>query len=457
MTRESETAPTPFRLAHLLTLYARTVEAPGPADRAATAWMRGRGYLGSHDRAWLGDAVFALLRARCGLRNGWALFMSGAPLPAAEEPAAALAYWLLRARAYEPADAAAAATEATRTARQAAARRAEAADWTAPAQLEEFLTRARPGEPPPGADTALVRAWKWSLPVETAARWTDAWGEAEAAALAEALASPAAVDLRVNTLRADRETCRARLAAEGIDSEPLALSPWALRLARRANVTRSAAFCDGWCEIQDAASQLAALALAPAPGETLLDACAGGGGKALALAALVGPQGTVLAYDRDAERLAPLRQRARRAGAGAIRLLRAAPTEPADGVLIDAPCSGLGTLRRNPEHAWRRSGAATLARLAARQRACLEAYAPLVRTGGALVYAVCSVEPAEGEDVIAAFLRGHPEFAPDDLAAALLRAHTPLAAAETNGHLLRLWPHRHHTDGFFIARLVRRN
>ena len=264
-----------------------------------------------------------------------------------------------------------------------------------------------------------------------------------------ALLERAPLDLRVNRLKATRD--------EVLQELPFAhsgrLSPDAIRLPEHEQVERLPAWSEGRIEVQDEGSQLVALACAARPGETVVDLCAGGGGKTLALAAMMQGQGRLIACDVDRARLARLGPRAERAGAQRIevRLLDggreaaglADLAAAADVVLVDAPCSGSGTWRRNPEARWRLNPA-RLERLTTLQRQVLSLAAPLVRPGGRLVYAVCSLLDEEGSDAVAAFLAREPGW----------RA-APLEFGRSHGPGTLLTPHRDGTDGFFIAALVR--
>ncbi|MGR6327843.1 RsmB/NOP family class I SAM-dependent RNA methyltransferase [Sphingomonas sp. XXL09] len=261
-----------------------------------------------------------------------------------------------------------------------------------------------------------------------------------------ALVARAPLDIRINRLRADP----AALATE-LGGEPIAGLPDALRLPAGTNVEPLA----GLVEVQDAGSQIVTLAARAKPGQHIVDLCAGGGGKTLALAAAMDNRGTLLATDIDRPRLSRLPPRAARAGVTIVepRLLdggREAAAladweEYADTVLIDAPCSGTGTWRRNPEARWRLTPA-RLERFTAQQRHVLALGAPLVRPGGALVYIVCSLLDAEGAEQIDRFLADRPGWTAEPLT---------LPAGRPRGRGLRLDPAHDGTDGFFVARLAR--
>ncbi|MGQ0586974.1 MAG: RsmB/NOP family class I SAM-dependent RNA methyltransferase, partial [Gammaproteobacteria bacterium] len=261
-------------------------------------------------------------------------------------------------------------------------------------------------------------------------------------ALALALNTEAPVDLRVNTLKASREEAQRVLREDGAESAPIEGLDAALRLRKRQPLQRMRAFRDGLVEPQDAGSQRLAAFVGAQPGETVADFCAGAGGKTLALGAHMRNRGRLLALDISRERLARMTPRLARSGLGIVEVQalsheRDARLQPllgkCDAVLVDAPCSATGTLRRNPEGRLRD---ADLASMAATQGLILEGAARLVRTGGRLVYATCSVLAAENEEIAAAFLTYFPGFEPD-------------------GELVLL-PHRDGSDGFYAIRLIRR-
>ncbi len=262
----------------------------------------------------------------------------------------------------------------------------------------------------PAREAALAgqpRAVRESVP-----DWLDARGEVELggrwAAAISALNRRAPVFLRVNALRNDREEARAWLAAEGVESEAVPGFPEALRVAAGRQVSRRL-LAEGRVEIQDIGSQRIAPLLDVEPGMRVIDACAGAGGKTLHLAALMGGQGRVLAMDVSAAKLDELQRRVKGAGVRMVRVERwdggsfARHRGWADRVLIDAPCSGLGTLRRQPDLKWRLSEA-SLEKTARLQRKLLDGYPGLLRAGGKFVYATCSVLPTENEGQIAGFM-----------------------------------------------------
>lgn len=284
-------------------------------------------------------------------------------------------------------------------------------------------------------------------------------GETALLDLARGLNQPAPLDLRVNSFKSDRDTVLAQLRADGIECEPTPFAPLGISLKGKPSLARHPLFLDGTFEVQDEGSQLLGHLLAPKRGEMVADFCAGAGGKTLLLGALMRSTGRLYAFDVSDKRLAKLKPRAARSGLSNIhpavianehdqRIKRLAGK--LDRVLVDAPCSGLGTLRRNPDLKWRQSPA-SVAELTAKQAAILESAAKLVKVGGRVVYATCSLLDEENEAIVSAFLAGHAGF--KRLSAAEVLAKQGIAI-ET-GDDLRLLPHVHGTDGFYAAVLER--
>ncbi len=283
--------------------------------------------------------------------------------------------------------------------------------------------------------------------------------EADILALGRGLASPAPLDLRVNTLRAKRDDVLATLAASGIVATPTPYSPHGLRIEGRPAINRHPLFIDGTIEVQDEGSQLLCCLLAPTRHDFVIDFCAGAGGKTLMLGAMMHNRGRLYAFDTSAARLKKLQPRLARSGLSNLRAqVIARETDirikrlagKADRVLVDAPCSGLGTLRRNPDLKWRQSPQ-SVAELVVKQTAILNAAAALVKPGGRLVYATCSLLAEENEGIVEAFLAATPAFSLVDCDSVL----TQQRIALRTGKYLRLTPHQHGTDGFFGAVLTR--
>ncbi|SFO69525.1 16S rRNA (cytosine967-C5)-methyltransferase [Variovorax sp. OK605] len=282
--------------------------------------------------------------------------------------------------------------------------------------------------------------------------------------LVESLQQPAPLDLRVNALGDKRADVKAELAKAAIKSEATPFSPWGLRIEGKPALTKLDAFVRGAIEVQDEGSQLLALLLDAKRGEMVVDFCAGAGGKTLAIGATMRNTGRLYAFDTSAHRLDALKPRLARSKLSNVhpaaiaherddRIKRLAGK--IDRVLVDAPCSGLGTLRRNPDLKWRQS-VKSVEELTVKQTAILQSASRLVKSGGRLVYATCSVLPEENEAIAEAFSAANPDFEPLD-AAELLQGlkvegfEALCAGGEGGRRYLRLWPHRHSTDGFFAA------
>jgi 16S rRNA (cytosine967-C5)-methyltransferase len=390
-----------------------------PADQALSAYFRSHAELGPRERSLVAEASFAVLRRRRSL----------AAAAASEAPRALLVAALARvlgfsARTLEP-----------------------VAD---PAWI--VALRRADNEGLSDAVRADLPDWLWE-------RLAAEQGRDEAMHIAQGLLNPAPLDLRVNLARISREEAQQRLVADGLEAHATPFSPSGLRLAGKPAINRHPLFKKGLVEVQDEGSQLLAWLLAPRRGEMVADYCAGAGGKTLALGMLMRGAGRIYAMDVSEKRLAALRPRAARAGLDNVHSIALSGDADArakrlagklDRVLVDAPCSGFGTLRRNPDLKWRHDVRA-LEELTAKQRRILDAAARLVKPGGRLLYATCSILSEENEAVADAFLGARPEFQPLSCAALLTAVRIDL----DTGARLRLWPHRHGTDGFFAAAFSR--
>ena len=286
--------------------------------------------------------------------------------------------------------------------------------------------------------------------------------------LVDSLSQSAPLDLRVNVLKEKRADVQKELAREAIKSVATPYSPWGLRIDGKPALTRLDVFSRGAVEVQDEGSQLLALLLDAKRGEMVVDFCAGAGGKTLAIGATMRSTGRLYAFDVSGHRLDALKPRLARSGLSNVhpaaiaherddRVKRLAGKM--DRVLVDAPCSGLGTLRRNPDLKWRQSPKA-VEELVAKQTAILASAARLLKSGGRLVYATCSILPQENEEIARAFSAANPEFVPLNMRELLEQLKVEQAASlcsgpvqegEQGGEFLRLWPHLHATDGFFAA------
>jgi 16S rRNA (cytosine967-C5)-methyltransferase len=322
------------------------------------------------------------------------------------------------------------------------------------AVLRSFARRGvREREPAPPRDPIDALATRCSFPTWLAARWVERYGTAEAEALMRALNERPPVTLRANTLRISRDDLAARLAAEDdVATRPTPHAPEGLVAQRAGEPGGWRAFADGACVAQDEASMLVARLLEPQAGETVADVCAAPGTKTTHLAQLMENRGRILALDPQPTRLARVGEAAARLGVTIVETLASTAQEAAASraamcaaVLVDAPCSNLGVLRRNPEVKWRRRPE-DLAAAAARQAEILDAAATMLAAGGRLVYATCSLEPEENDDVIRAFLARHSAFRVE------APASFPLALPDG---VLRIRPDRLGTDGFTAVRLRR--
>ena len=279
--------------------------------------------------------------------------------------------------------------------------------------------------------------------------------------LVDSLQHTAGLDVRVNSLQAKRADVQAELEKNGIAVMPTPFSPWGLRMNAKPNLSKLTLFEKGVIEVQDEGSQLLALMLDAKRGEMVADFCAGAGGKTLALGAAMRNTGRLYAFDTSAHRLEAMKPRLARSGLSNIHPVAIAHERDdrikrlrgkMDRVLVDAPCTGLGTLRRNPDLKWRQTPEA-VAELKVKQAAILASAARLLKPGGRLVYATCSLLPAENEEIAQAFSAAHPNFKPllvKDLLTDF-EVSQPEDLCTLDGLYLRLWPHRHGTDGFFAA------
>lgn len=428
------------RLEAAITLLATIEAAPrAPADAVANGFFRERRFIGGADRRWISDLAWSVLRQW--LRLDWHCARHGVPATARTR---AIAWLVLGERAN--ADALAGLFAGTRY---------------GPAPLEDLerrLLRALAGASL--QDGAMDAATRLNLPGFLLPAFERRFG-AQLAAEAAALEAPATLDLRVNLLKGDVAAARAALARDGLAAEATRFSPWGLRLAGRAPVTGTAGFRDGLVEIQDEGSQLIALLTDAQPGMRVLDYCAGAGGKTLAIAATMRNQGQVVAADISMKRLDAAARRLRRAGIHNVERRAIAPGDKwlkrarasFDRVLVDAPCTGTGTWRRNPDARFRLAPD-DLSAMLAMQRDILQAAARLVKPGGCLVYATCSLLVEENDAQVDALLAQAPEFSVQPLPTLWARL-APGRTAPGAGPYLALSPGSHGTDGFFCAVLRR--
>ncbi len=420
-------------------------------DRELTA-----GTLQSRDRSLLTELVFGVLR-----RRGTLDYLIGRCSSRAAAKLERSVLMLLRLGIYqmfflERVPASAAVNETVKLAKEFAPRAAGFVN----AVLRRFgREREAISWPDREEDPAGFLSVRHSHPRWLIEEWIRMLGKEEAEALAEAMSLAPPLTVRVNTLRTTREGLLDLLAAEGVEALPTMWSPAGVRILSHIRPASLAPFREGLLTVQDESSQLASFFLAPLPGEDLLDLCAAPGGKATHLAQLMGNRGSILACDRDERKLRRIAESADRLGAEIIDVMAQDASLPLripggrrfHRILVDAPCTGLGVIRRNPEAKWRLTPADP-ARLSELQRSILRNGARLLADGGVLLYSTCSTSREENEAVIDDFLSEQGDFVVEDLRG-LFPEYAPLF---TERGMFRSWPHRHGMDGFFAARLKKR-
>lgn len=409
---------TPAQFQEASTLLVEVLQFAAPADALLSAHFRKNSKLGSHDRERIADCVYGVLRRLLALR--W--------LAPEATPRVLLLLWLARFQGISLRELEPFAREKDRV------------------KLAEIKAKSLDNAP------LSVQSELPDWVIEALSATHDA---AALLALGRALMQPAPLDVRVNIHKTSRESVLAKLAEAGITATPTPWSPWGVRIAHPFDLSRHPLFREGLVEVQDEGSQLLALLTGARRGEMVADLCAGAGGKTLALGAAMASSGRLYAFDINEKRLAKLSPRLKRSGLSNVtaqvinnendtRLKRLAGK--LDRVLIDAPCSGLGTLRRNPDLKFRQSPE-TVASLTKTQASLIRAGARLVKAGGRLVYATCSLLPAENQAIVESFLAEHAEFR-------RVPANEVLAASRVTldtGEYLQMNPAAHGTDGFFAA------
>ncbi len=427
---------TPFRLGHCYELLAEILERPAvPADLTIGRFFSRKRYLGSHDRGYIADTVYGVLRGV--LRFHFLLAGDYPKIWPLQEAGLMLGAYLLERK--EPVS-----DDVLREAVGLSGR-------------DIALLRERMQEAP--AIIALLEepartAVRHGMPLWLAARVLEQMGAEEGEALLDALDTQAPITLRANRLVSDRDKLAEVLQGEGIGSVPGAYAPDALLLSRRMNANAIAEFKLGWFELQDEGSQLLSSLLDPHPNWKVFDACAGAGGKALHMAAIMRGKGSITAHDINERRLMEIRPRLRRSGAQNIRVMnhdqyqqgKERLRDSFDAVMIDAPCSGTGVLRRTPG-ARLTMDAGMVERLTDQQREILDEYSTVVKPGGLLLYATCSLLREEDEAQIERFLA-------DNAGWTLERPSAPNEMITAEGYF-RCFPHSHGTDAFFGALLRR--
>jgi 16S rRNA (cytosine967-C5)-methyltransferase len=395
-----------------------------PADSVLSRFFRENPKLGQRDRAVVAETVYAVLRRRRLLQR----------LVGGESPRdTAMAAWvvLLGANLREL---------------ESVARKTELD------RLAEIKRDARAPQP---------FEIECDLPDWLIERLRQRYDDASLLELAKGMQRAAPLDLRVNLVRTTRDEVLARLAADGIAAAATPYSPAGVRLAGKPAINRHPLFIEGLVEVQDEGSQVLCHLVAPRRGEMVVDFCAGAGGKTLALGVMMRSSGRLYAFDVSDKRLGHFKPRLARSGLSNVHPQRIeSERDPRigrlagkiDRVLVDTPCSGLGTLRRNPDLKWRQMPV-DVEELAVKQAAILAAAAKLLKPGGRLVYATCSILEDENKLVVEAFLAAHPDFALRPAGEVLAQERIDLPM----GEYLELWPHRHGTDAFFAAVLEKQS
>lgn len=426
------------RVAATIELLDRITESGRPADGTVAAFFRSRRYIGSKDRADIAERVYSVMRHHA--RLGWWLARLGHSDDGRARVLASLA--LIEGR---PAVEIAGMFDGG----QYAPARIDDAEREVLAKIDGLSV-----DHPEMPDSD-----RWECPDWAFGPLHEAFGDTTGAEAA-ALLSPAPLDLRVNEAKAVREDVLSALLEDGIAAEETPLSPLGIRIKGRPPLGAHPLFRNGSFEVQDEGSQLVSLLVDARSGQQVVDFCAGAGGKTLALAARMAGKGRVVACDVSEGRLIRAKERMKRAGIDNVEPKHLTSERDKwvkrqkgkfDRVLIDAPCSGVGAWRRNPDSRWRDT---SIDRLSALQDSILASAGRLVKPGGRLIYATCSLLPPENEDRIAAFLADHADF--EVLPVAEMWAATIGGACPSDGPFLLLTPARHDTDGFFAAILRRK-
>jgi 16S rRNA (cytosine967-C5)-methyltransferase len=423
----------------------------GYADRLIDRELE-KGQLGGPDRGLFAELVFGVLRRQGSLDHLLAQLVDKPLATLQPKPLMILRLGLYQLVHLDRIPESAAVNESVNLAKEMAPR----ACGLVNAVLRNYLRRkdALTFPDPVSAPAASIAA-RHSLPEWLAAKWLDQLGFPETESLAEASSRQPPLTLRANTLRTTRDGLLLLFGESGVTAMPCAHSPHGILVEGRHQIPSLPGYREGLFAVQDEASQMASLLLDPQPGERVLDCCAAPGGKATHLAQLMANRGELVATDISRAKLPLIRDAAQRLGIDCLTVasadLHRPETLPAGGfdrILLDAPCSGLGVIRRNPEAKWRLTPEDIL-RLAAAQKNMCAGAANMLKRGGVLVYSTCSTSLEENELVVEDFLSRHPDYVLEDLNG-LFPDNRELFTTEG---MFRAWPHRHGMDGFFAARM----
>ena len=431
-------------LGHTQELLSVIFKSNRPADSLIDTYFRARKYLGSHDRRFIAETTYGTLRHLRKCEYHLAMALVGVSDNLLEDDRIILlivAYLSFEGKILEI-------TPEILLTRLTSTQTRE--------NVAHLLTNlAKPKTI--SVESVIQRIGiEYSFPDWMVERFIEQYGESEAEKICSSLNEQAPLTLRVNTLKASVEQCQEELQKQGVETTRTSLSPVGLNITKRINVFSLPVFRDGWFEVQDEGSQLLPIFLDPKPNAKILDVCAGAGGKTLELAALMKNRGEIFATDINGFRLEELRKRTKRAGVQNVRVQEIEAIEDLvdrykaffDIVFVDAPCSGLGTIRRNPGMKWMVTEQ-TVKEVSEKQKAILHSSVPLVKPEGKLVYATCTLLRQENEAVIEEFLMLHPEFT-----IVKLNADMPLVQSvggTSTDSFFKLFPHIQKTDGFFCA------
>ncbi len=418
-------------IGHVTELYADVLISPKPADRLIDVFFRERKYLGSKDRRFISETLYGILRNKRKIDlviqftqdTRTSLF-------------SCLAYLLLDKK-YS----------------------SELLSLEIDVPMDTLLTIEQNINSNPVSDNSIEAiAIQYSFQDWMISEWREYFGSSELAPLCTTLNTQAPMTIRVNTIKTTVEECQRKMLIEGVETEKAQYSPYALHLKKRVNVFQLQAFKDGLFEVQDEGSQLLAMLVDPKPKSKVLDACAGAGGKALAMASIMNNRGEIFAFDIHSFRLDELKKRIRRSGVDSIRTKAIRENEveegfvgAADVVLVDAPCTGTGTIRRNPGMKWSVTQQ-MVNELREKQLSILSFNSQYVKVGGRLVYATCSLIKDENENVVEQFLSKEKDFELINPSSILERYNLE---EMTNSKYFQLLPHKFNTDGFFAAVMKR--
>jgi 16S rRNA (cytosine967-C5)-methyltransferase len=432
---------------HLIEILTELDRTTLPPDKLIAEFFKERKYLGSHDRRFIAEAFFGIVRHKRMLEFLLDAYQEDCPQtsPINQLPGKYLALYLLYSLLSDQSP--------------SPEQIVPLSYWKMyfPAiELDQFISwnaRQRSSDLRQVGEVERMGI-RFSFQDWMVREWMDVLG-VETPVMLDSLNQQAPVTLRVNTLMTGRDECRSRLQSEGIDTEPTNISPVGLIATKRFNAQSTCAFRDGWYEVQDEGSQFISIFADSHPGTIVIDACAGAGGKTLHIAEIMNNQGEVIAFDIDKNKLLELKTRSERGGHRIITTTVrtddgiASLRMKADLVLVDAPCSGTGTIRRNPGVKWRVSEQ-MVQKFSRDQIKILSDYSQCVKPGGRLVYSTCSLIRRENEFVVGEFLKTHTDFIPSisDLA-------VPGCTLAPPSPFVYLYPHRTGTDGFFIAMMKR--